>query len=176
MKRYNISLEEVAEFENMLIGSKKAQKGKNEYKEVAEFNANEEANVKVLAKDVLTQKYRTGSYRTKVIFEPKRRDIYILSYPHRIVQHALINKLEPIFVKMFIKDTYACIKGRGMHRASMRCTEFMQYNKYCRVIQEWYENETDKIQKQEFKQMLKELQEKNLTLIVDMRKKARGIR
>lgn len=131
MKRYNISLEEVAEFENMLIGSKKAQKGKNEYKEVAEFNANEEANVKVLAKDVLTQKYRTGSYRTKVIFEPKRRDIYILSYPHRIVQHALINKLEPIFVKMFIKDTYACIKGRGMHRASMRCTEFMQYNKYC---------------------------------------------
>lgn len=54
--------------------------------------------------------------------------------------------------------------------------EKSEYNKYCRVIQEWYENEPDKAQKKEFKQILKELQEKNLTLIVDMRKKARGIR
>ena len=52
--------------------------------------------------------------------------------------------------------------------------EKSEYNKYCRVIQEWYENEPDKAQKKEFKQILKELQEKNLTLIVDMRKKARG--
>lgn len=126
-----VSLKIVATLGNMMIGSHKAQLGKKKYNDVIEFNKNEEANVKQLGDDLLNRKYTTGKYRKKVIYEPKRREIYILSYPHRIVQHALINILEPIFVKSFIKDTYSCIKGRGMHKASKRTTEFIQYNKYC---------------------------------------------
>lgn len=52
--------------------------------------------------------------------------------------------------------------------------EKSDYNKYCRVIKEWYETEPDKDVKKEFKEILKELQEKDLTLIVDFRKKAKG--
>lgn len=134
MKRYKsseVSLKHVVAFDNMMLGSHKAQLGKKEYKEVIDYNKNEESNNKALADDVTNRRYRTGNYRKKVIYEPKRREIFILSYPHRIVQHALINVLEPFFVKMFIKDTYACIKKRGMHKASKRTTEFIQYNKYC---------------------------------------------
>lgn len=54
--------------------------------------------------------------------------------------------------------------------------EKSEYKKYCRVIQEWYESEQDKAIKKELKQILKELQDKDLTLIVDMRKKARGVK
>lgn len=130
-KRYNISLAEVCLLSNFKLASEKSSKGKSNYEEVIEFNKNEENNLVKLSDDVLNQRYTTGKYRKKIVYEPKERIIYILNYPHRVVQHALINKLEPIFVGMFIKDTYACIKGRGMHKASLRTTEFIQHNKYC---------------------------------------------
>ena len=51
------------------------------------------------------------------IYEPKERTIYQLPYyPDRIVHHILMNVLEPIFVKWFTKNTYSCIKGRGIHK------------------------------------------------------------
>lgn len=129
--RYKVSLDSVCNISNFSLASKRAQKGKSKYQEVIEFNSDEENNLKNLSEKVKTRKYTTGSYREKIIYEPKERQIYILSYPHRIVQHALINLLEPIFVNMFIKDTYACIKGRGMHAASLRTTEFIRQNEYC---------------------------------------------
>lgn len=129
--RYKTSLDEVCEISNFNLASKKAQKGKSKYQEVIEFNKDEEKNLIRLSEEVKTRRYTTGKYREKTIYEPKERKIYILSYPHRIVQHALINLLEPIFINMFIKDTYACIKGRGMHLASLRTTEFVRQNEYC---------------------------------------------
>ena len=130
-KRYNISLAEVCLLSNFKIASKKSSKGKSTYQQVIEFNKDEDKNLIDLSKNVLDRTYTTGNYRKKIVYEPKEREIFILDYLHRVVQHALINKLEPIFVGMFIKDTYACIKGRGMHKASLRTTEFIQYNKYC---------------------------------------------
>lgn len=116
---------------NMKLGSHKAQLGKSKYSEVQEFLADEDNNLIKLAKSLEDRTYTTGPYRKKTIFEPKERDIFILEYPHRVVQHALINELEPILTGMFIKDSYACIKGRGIHSASLRTTEFIQNNEYC---------------------------------------------
>lgn len=76
--------------------------------------------------------YKTSPYRTKVIYEPKRRDIYILPfYPDRIVQHAVMNILEPIWDNMMYFDSYACRKGKGQHNGSTRCMKFIQRNSYC---------------------------------------------
>ena len=76
--------------------------------------------------------YTTSTYRTKRIFEPKQRDIYILPFwPDRIVQHAIIGVLGPIWEKMFIADSYACRQGKGQHRGSMRCMQFVRRNRYC---------------------------------------------
>lgn len=66
------------------------------------------------------------------MYEPKKRTIYVLPfYPDRVVQHALINIIEPLWVGLFIKDSYACIKNRGIHVASTRTTEYVKRNKYC---------------------------------------------
>lgn len=57
-----------------------------------------------------------NDYSIFKIYEPKEREIYRLSYyPHRIIHHAIMNVLEPIWKNVFIKNTYACIKGRGIH-------------------------------------------------------------
>jgi len=38
-------------------------------------------------------------------------------YPDRIVHHAIMNIMEPIWVSIFTKNTYSCIKNRGIHKA-----------------------------------------------------------
>lgn len=48
------------------------------------------------------------------MYEPKLRLIYVLPYyPDRIVHHAIMNVLEPIWDSLFIYDSYACRKGKG---------------------------------------------------------------
>lgn len=39
-------------------------------------------------------------------------------FPDRITHHAVMNVLESIFLSTFTKDTYSCIKKRGIHGAS----------------------------------------------------------
>jgi hypothetical protein len=50
--------------------------------------------------------------------------------PDRIVQHALMNVLSPIWEKLFISDSYACREGKGVHAGSVRTMEFVRRNKY----------------------------------------------
>ena len=55
---------------------------------------------------------------TFTITDPKERVIYKLPYfPDRILHHAIMNVLEPVFVSVFTADSYSCIKGKGVHAA-----------------------------------------------------------
>ncbi|MDR1338620.1 MAG: RNA-directed DNA polymerase, partial [Prevotellaceae bacterium] len=60
--------------------------------------------------------FRTSKYTTFTIYEPKEREIFRLPYyPDRIVHHAVMNILEPVWLSIFTADTYSCIKYRGIH-------------------------------------------------------------
>lgn len=85
-----------------------------------------------LYEDLISGNYKTSKYHTKVIYEPKERTIYMLPfYPDRIVHHAIMNILEPIWDNLFIYDSYSCRKGKGQHKGSYRCLEFTKRYKYC---------------------------------------------
>lgn len=78
----------------------------------------------------------TGEYEVKIIHEPKERVIFVLKFnPDRIVHHAIMNILEPIWIKIFTKDTYACIKGRGIHKLADDLKKILRKDiegtKYC---------------------------------------------
>lgn len=109
-----------------------SQKRKGGQKCIADFNKNALENLENLRQSVINGNFHTSNYKSKVIYEPKKRTIYMLPYaPDRIVQHALMNVLIPYFEKMFISDSYACIKGRGQQKAVLRCSEFTRRNAYC---------------------------------------------
>lgn len=44
----------------------------------------------------------------------------------RVVHHALVGALEPIYERCFINDSYATRKGKGTHRAVRRAQAFMR--------------------------------------------------
>ncbi len=72
---------------------------------------------------MLRQKtYKTSSY---ICFQTrcsgKVREISKLPYfPDRIVHHAIMQVVGPIWFRTLIADTYACIPGRGIHQAAKK--------------------------------------------------------
>lgn len=119
MKRINNLYAQICSIENLNAADAIARMGKSGQYGVKLHDRNREANIQQLHEALLNKTYKTSSYSTFTIFEPKEREIFRLPYyPDRIVHHAVMLILEPIFVSAFTADTYSCIKGKGIHAAS----------------------------------------------------------
>lgn len=116
MKRIGNLYNEITSLKNLQAADAKAQKCKAKQYGVMLHNKNKEANLLTLQDWLVNRTYKTSEYDIFTIFEPKERIVYRLPYfPDRITHHAIMNVLEPIFVKTFTADTYSCIKKRGIH-------------------------------------------------------------
>lgn len=118
MKRYSKLYQQISSLDNLRLADAKARKGKAWQYGVQLHSRNSEDNLQTLHKTLLNKTYRTSAYTIFKVYEPKERDVYRLPYyPDRIVHHAVMNVLEPLFVSVFTTDTYSCIKKRGIHKA-----------------------------------------------------------
>jgi len=96
-----------------------ARKGKINQPGILNHDKDREQNISALRESLINKTYKTSEYTIFTIYEPKERLIFRLPYyPDRIVHHAIMNILEPIFVSIFTADTYSCIKKRGIHAAA----------------------------------------------------------
>lgn len=119
MKRKNNLYEKIYSIENLQKADSIARKGKLNQPGVIKHDKNREDNILKLHEMLKAKTYKTSEYTTFTIFEPKERLIFRLPYyPDRITHHAVMNIMEPIFVSTFTKDTYSCIKKRGIHSAA----------------------------------------------------------
>lgn len=79
-----------------------------------------------------TFQYTTGDYLPHHVWDPKPRIIYVLRmYPHRIVQHAVIQVLKDKLDSYFIYNNYACRNKKGQHRASNKISQYVKKFDYC---------------------------------------------
>mgnify|MGYP002348564864 CR=1 FL=1 len=135
MKRIGNLYQEIISIDNLNIADRKAQKGKSKQYGVVRHNKNSEQNIWELHKMLIDKTYKTSEYDVFKVYEPKERNVFRLPYfPDRITHHAIMNVLEPIFLKVFTADSYSCIKGKGIHSASFsvrNALKNMQGTKYC---------------------------------------------
>lgn len=116
MKRIGNLYDKITSLKNLQDADMIAQKGKSHQYGVQLHNRNREANLLVLQDKLQGNTFRTSVYDIFTVHEPKERIVYRLPYfPDRIVHHAIMNILEPIFVATFTADTYSCLKTRGIH-------------------------------------------------------------
>ncbi len=112
---------------NLLLADKRARRGKKNQKGIKVFDKNREGKLLMLQDALKSKTFKTSEYTTFKIFETKERDIFSLPYyPDRIVHHAIMNVLEPVFMAIFTADTYSCIKGRGIHGAAYYVKESLR--------------------------------------------------
>lgn len=116
MKRIGNLYEKIIDIDNLRVADEMARRGKMKSYGIKLHDMNRENNILQLHERLKNKTYKTSEYNIFKIYEPKERDIYQLPYyPDRIVHHAVMNILEPIWVAIFTTDTFSCIKGRGIH-------------------------------------------------------------
>lgn len=132
MKRKGNLWTKIIDKSNLYLAFEKAKRHKSWQRKVKIIEANLDYYIEKLQNDLITGQYKTAEYKLKTIYEPKKRDIYILPfYPDRIVHHAIMNVLEPIWDNRFIYNSYACRKNKGQHKGSIKCMEYTRKFKYC---------------------------------------------
>jgi len=124
MRRHGNLWPDVCDRGNLERAFNRAAKGKRWQWTVQRAEADRERILDEIQVALQNRTFRTSQYRSKVVYEPKQRTIYILPFvPDRIVQHALMGVLEPLWDAMFDPGAYACRPGRGQHSASARCMQ-----------------------------------------------------
>lgn len=101
------------EFEEVLEAYFDCRKRKRTTKSHLKFEANMLENLFQLHDDLLSGKYRIGTSICFAIMVPVPREVWAANFRDRIVQHIVYNRLAKKFNNRFIRDTFACIPGRG---------------------------------------------------------------
>jgi hypothetical protein len=131
MKTYRNLWDQLVSKENFELAVKRALRKKKKTRELLRFIDNRAELTERARQIVISGNFRTSEYRHKTVYEPKQREISVLPFfPDRIIHHAFMNVLIPIWDRMFCSDSYACRTGFGIHRASKRVMQFVRRSKY----------------------------------------------
>lgn len=94
-----------------------------------------------------SESFIPSPYKEKVINDGKERHLKIAPLiPDRIVHHCLVDVLEEYLQRLFIANTYACVRGRGIHKCLQDLNRALQRDKrgtrYCLKIdiRHYYDN------------------------------------
>lgn len=120
MKSYKQLYGKIVSLKNLTLAWEKARKGKNRKKDVIEFRENLAYNLKILYNELQNQTYKPKQLKNFILRDPKTRKISKSDFRDRIVHHALIRIIEPIFDKTFIHDSRANRKLKGTLFATNR--------------------------------------------------------
>lgn len=129
-KTYKHLYPQIASFEALYQAWRQARRSKRYTAAAATFERNLDVELLILHRELIAETWQPGGFRSFTVHEPKRRKISAAPFRDRVLHHALINVLEPIYERKFISDSYANRKGRGTHAALNRCTQFMRHFKY----------------------------------------------
>jgi len=115
---------------NLWWAYKAAARGKRYQPAAAFFEYDLEKNLIEMEQELKDETYQLGGYHSFRIEKPKRRLVNAAPFRDRVLHHALMNVIEPLFERQFIFDSYANRKGKGTHAALDRCTYYLRRYKY----------------------------------------------
>ena len=120
----------ICTFENANTSFGQAAANKRFQPDVLAFSFDREPELLRACDELRNLTYKQGPYTVFKVWEPKERTIMALPFYDRVVQHMIVNEIEPIYEKSFYYHSYACRKGKGMHAASATLSKWM-YETIC---------------------------------------------
>jgi retron-type reverse transcriptase len=124
MKTYKHLFEKLCSWENLQAAYEQARKHKTRNPHVQEFDKHAKFHLATLHHELKTRTYVPLPLKTFILRDPKTRKICVSDFRDRIVHHALINILQPVFEPRFIYDSHASQKRKGTLTALKRFTTF----------------------------------------------------
>lgn len=124
MKTYRHLWEHLCSLENLQLAYEKARRHKTNSPAVRAFAEHHAYHLAVLRHELRTKTYRPQPLQKFILRDPKTRVICKSAFRDRIIHHALINILQPIYEPRFIHDSYASRQGKGTLAAIKRFEHF----------------------------------------------------
>ncbi len=90
------------------------------------FEAEQEKQLLSLRESLINRTYQPTRSVCFFSTRPKLREIFAADFRDRVVHHLLVDYLEKIWEPIFIHDSYACRKGKGVHRGVKRLQRFIR--------------------------------------------------
>ena len=113
---------QITSFKNLLQAYYQARKNKRTRIKLLKFEQNFEDRLITIGKQLKNESYKPKQYHQFLVYEPKVRQISAPALIDRIVHHAIINIIEPVFDRRFTPNTFACRKGKGTHLCLLRAS------------------------------------------------------
>lgn len=133
--------EKFTSLEHLFQAWNEFKKGKRKKRDVRIFEMNLEDNLFTLHEQLKAKTYRHTLYTAFNIYDPKFRHIHKAEVRDRIVHHAVVSMIEPMFDKTFIYDSHSCRISKGTHRAVSRLFTFV------RKVSQNYKDKAENFQK-----------------------------
>jgi len=163
LKRYGYLWEDIIDFDNLVKAHYNAKRGKSWYKEVKMVESDTYYYIDQIHGMLVDKTYNVSPYKVFVRKESgKERVISKLPYyPDRIIQWALVQIIEPVFIRNFITDTYSAIPEKGIHYGLKRLHKALQNKeetKYCLKfdIKKYYQSISHLLLKKSLRRLFKD--------------------
>ena len=103
------------------------------------FEADYETRLIELWKEINAGTYQPGRSVAFIVNKPVKREVFAADFRDRIVHHLIIGKLNPLFEKYFISDSYSCREGKGVQYGVERVASFIRdcskdYTRDCYIL------------------------------------------
>ena len=103
------------------------------------FEIDYENNLVQLCEEINNGTYKIGKSIAFIVDKPVTREIFAADFRDRVVHHLIIKKINHLFEKQFIYDSYSCRVGKGTHFGIQRIDKFIRkcsgnYTKDCYVL------------------------------------------
>lgn len=127
MKRKGNLYAQIYDPVNIKVAFENAIRGKAGIRTIREISKNPDPYLQEIHDILKEERFVNGRYNTFELKERgKDRVIHSLPFfPDRIIHHAIVQICGPIWIKSFIRDTYASIPGRGIHDGVRRIKRIM---------------------------------------------------
>lgn len=125
-------------FENLYRQYHLCRRNKRNTLNALRFEARQEENLLALREALVNHTYIPSRSVCFYAPGPKLREIFAADFRDRVVHHVLVDYLERIWEPLFIHDSYACRKGRGVHAAVKRLQTFIRQATVNGTRRAWY--------------------------------------
>ena len=118
------SYQRIADIAALWQGWRNCKRGKRRSPAVAAFEIDCDRHLLALQRELLAQRYQASPWRLHGIRDPKLRLIAAPAVRDRVLHHALLNEIGPLFERGFCAQSFAAGTGRGPQRAAfyfLRC-------------------------------------------------------
>jgi len=113
-------------FANLYRQYRRCRSNKRNTVNALRFEAEQEKQMIQLQQELESRTYQPGRSVYFFATRPKLREIFAADFRDRVVHHLLVDYLEGIWEPIFIHDSYACRKNKGVHAGVKRLQTFLR--------------------------------------------------